>query len=135
MANRQLTKWDAKVHEDILIALFQHSTVAPAQWSKVMDDLQLKGYSFTENALRYGLSQLCLTFHSVPFFFLLHIYFCSVLPLLSTRTSSPQHLSPRLRSRTLPPLITITHLSVFSYLHFIPTFHLLHHVCKGSRLG
>lgn len=45
--------WDANVHEDILISLFQHIKPSSEDWSNVMRDLQEKGYSFTEGALRY----------------------------------------------------------------------------------
>ncbi|KAF4344027.1 hypothetical protein FBEOM_2002 [Fusarium beomiforme] len=53
MAKRQIMQWDANVHEDILISLFQHIKPSAEDWSKVMSDLQQKGYSFTEGALRY----------------------------------------------------------------------------------
>ncbi|QPC62189.1 hypothetical protein HYE67_004420 [Fusarium culmorum] len=52
MAKRQVMIWDANVHEDILISLFQHIKPSSDDWSNVMSDLQGKGYSFTESALR-----------------------------------------------------------------------------------
>ncbi|KAF9775500.1 hypothetical protein IL306_006377 [Fusarium sp. DS 682] len=52
MAKRQIMQWDANVHEDILISLFQHIKPSAEDWSNVMSDLQQKGYSFTEGALR-----------------------------------------------------------------------------------
>ncbi|KAF4961464.1 hypothetical protein FSARC_10173 [Fusarium sarcochroum] len=53
MAKRQIMTWDANVHEDILICLFQHIKPSPEDWANVMSDLQEKGYTFTEGALRY----------------------------------------------------------------------------------
>ncbi|KAF5670318.1 hypothetical protein FHETE_4563 [Fusarium heterosporum] len=54
MAKRQVMVWDSNVHEDILICLFQHIKPTSEDWSNVMRDLQEKGYTFTEGALRYG---------------------------------------------------------------------------------
>lgn len=54
MAGRQLQRWDHVVHEDILIALFQHVTLAAGDWANIMADMRAKGYVFTEGALRYG---------------------------------------------------------------------------------
>lgn len=48
-------KWDPTVHEDILITLFQHVPLTSEHWAKVMDELRVKGYTFSENALRYTL--------------------------------------------------------------------------------
>ncbi|KLO91397.1 uncharacterized protein Y057_9378 [Fusarium fujikuroi] len=53
MAKRQVMQWDANVHEDILISLFQHIKPSAEDWSNVMGDLQQKGYTFTEGALRF----------------------------------------------------------------------------------
>lgn len=53
-------KWDPTVHEDILITLFQHVTLTSEHWAKLMDELRLKGYTFSENALRYTLLPLFL---------------------------------------------------------------------------
>ncbi|CCT67286.1 uncharacterized protein FFUJ_13486 [Fusarium fujikuroi IMI 58289] len=55
MAKRQVMQWDANVHEDILISLFQHIKPSAEDWSNVMGDLQQKGYTFTEGALRNSL--------------------------------------------------------------------------------
>ncbi|KAM0215528.1 hypothetical protein ACHAQD_008304 [Fusarium lateritium] len=52
MAKRQIMTWDSNVHEDILICLFQHIKPTTEDWSLVMRDLQKKGYTFTEGALR-----------------------------------------------------------------------------------
>ncbi|KAJ0153506.1 Uncharacterized protein HZ326_4088 [Fusarium oxysporum f. sp. albedinis] len=52
MAKRQVMQWDANVHEDILISLFQHIKPSAEDWSNVMGDLQQKGYTFTGGALR-----------------------------------------------------------------------------------
>ncbi|SPJ85439.1 uncharacterized protein FTOL_11220 [Fusarium torulosum] len=59
MAKRQVMTWDANVHEDILICLFQHVKPTAEDWSLVMRDLQEKGYSFTEGALRYDALHFC----------------------------------------------------------------------------
>ncbi|KAM0240691.1 hypothetical protein ACHAPO_002592 [Fusarium lateritium] len=56
MGKRQVMVWDANVHEDILISLFQHIKPSSDDWTNVMNDLQEKGYSFTESALRYEVS-------------------------------------------------------------------------------
>ncbi|KAJ4254897.1 hypothetical protein NW762_009695 [Fusarium torreyae] len=53
MAKRQVMTWDANVHEDILISLFQHIKPSTEDWANVMSDLHEKGYTFTEGALRY----------------------------------------------------------------------------------
>ncbi|KAH6982963.1 hypothetical protein BKA56DRAFT_671710 [Ilyonectria sp. MPI-CAGE-AT-0026] len=47
-------RWDANVHEDILICLFQHVKPSTQDWINVMQDLQAMNYTFTESALRYG---------------------------------------------------------------------------------
>ncbi|ODA81639.1 hypothetical protein RJ55_00140 [Drechmeria coniospora] len=52
MPGRQLMKWDPVVHQDILIALFQHLNISSADMNKVLDDMHAKGYSFSESALR-----------------------------------------------------------------------------------
>ncbi|KAJ3516386.1 hypothetical protein NM208_g14850 [Fusarium decemcellulare] len=52
MAKRQTMQWDAHVHEDILICLFQHLKPNNQEWASVMQDLQGLGYSFSESALR-----------------------------------------------------------------------------------
>ncbi|KAK7417154.1 hypothetical protein QQX98_004757 [Neonectria punicea] len=54
MAGRQTMKWDANVHQDILICLFQHLKLNTVDWANVMDDLKVMGYTFSESALRYG---------------------------------------------------------------------------------
>ncbi|KAH7015278.1 hypothetical protein EDB80DRAFT_864692 [Ilyonectria destructans] len=54
MAGRQTMRWDANVHEDILICLFQHLKLSTQDWINVMQDLQDMDYTFTESALRYG---------------------------------------------------------------------------------
>lgn len=52
MANRKVQSWSPEVHEDILIEVFQSVTITPSDVSKLMDGLKVKGYTFTENALR-----------------------------------------------------------------------------------
>ncbi|KAF4459346.1 hypothetical protein FALBO_13891 [Fusarium albosuccineum] len=58
MAKRQTMQWDAHVHEDILICLFQHLKPTNQEWASVMQDLQGLGYSFSESALRYGMIRI-----------------------------------------------------------------------------
>ena len=55
MGGRQVQKWDPSVHEDILISLFQHLSLSAGEWAALMNDMQAKGYTFTEGALRYAL--------------------------------------------------------------------------------
>ncbi|PWI73986.1 hypothetical protein PCL_09262 [Purpureocillium lilacinum] len=52
MGGRQIQKWDPAVHEDILIAIFQHVNLSTVDWSSIMGDMRSKGYTFTEGALR-----------------------------------------------------------------------------------
>lgn len=54
MGGRQIQKWDPAVHEDILIAIFQHVNLSTVDWSSIMGDMRSKGYTFTEGALRYA---------------------------------------------------------------------------------
>ncbi|KAJ6441955.1 C-myc promoter-binding protein [Purpureocillium lavendulum] len=54
MGGRQVQKWDPSVHEDILISLFQHLSLSAGEWAALMNDMQAKGYTFTEGALRRG---------------------------------------------------------------------------------
>jgi hypothetical protein len=56
MAKRQTMQWDANVHEDILICMFQHLKLSNEDWTSVMAELQKLGYTFTESALRYELA-------------------------------------------------------------------------------
>ncbi|KPM37195.1 hypothetical protein AK830_g9352 [Neonectria ditissima] len=58
MAGRQTMKWDANVHEDILICLFQHLKLSTTDWTSVMNDLKVMGYTFTESALRQHVQKL-----------------------------------------------------------------------------
>ncbi|CAH0019699.1 unnamed protein product [Clonostachys rhizophaga] len=51
---RSMQRWDAHTHEDILLALFQHVKIPTSDIQKVMGELKAKGYTFTENALRYN---------------------------------------------------------------------------------
>lgn len=48
-------KWDATCHEDILLSLFQHVTLSANDFAKIMEDMNKRGYTFTESALRYGI--------------------------------------------------------------------------------
>lgn len=46
-------KWDAAVHEDILIAMLDAlGSPGNADWAAIMDSLRAKGYTFTIGALR-----------------------------------------------------------------------------------
>ncbi|PNY28836.1 Uncharacterized protein TCAP_01245 [Tolypocladium capitatum] len=56
-------KWDPVVHEDLLIAMFQHISLTSEHWAKVMNELRAKGYEFSENALRWSNCQLHLISH------------------------------------------------------------------------
>ncbi|KFA50332.1 hypothetical protein S40293_10696 [Stachybotrys chartarum IBT 40293] len=54
MVSRQTMKWDAKVHEDILIAICQHMKPSAGDWTKIMQEIHAMGYTFSESALRYA---------------------------------------------------------------------------------
>ncbi|GJN74363.1 hypothetical protein PLICBS_008454 [Purpureocillium lilacinum] len=58
MGGRQIQKWDPAVHEDILIAIFQHVNLSTVDWSSIMGDMRSKGYTFTEGALRQHVQKL-----------------------------------------------------------------------------
>ncbi|KAI5466912.1 hypothetical protein BGZ63DRAFT_398537 [Mariannaea sp. PMI_226] len=58
MSNRQTMKWDANVHQDILIVLFQHIKLSSQDWEKIMNDLHAMDYTFTESALRQHVQKL-----------------------------------------------------------------------------
>ncbi|KAJ4197495.1 hypothetical protein NW755_000193 [Fusarium falciforme] len=58
MAKRQTMQWDANVHEDILICMFQHLKLSNEDWTSVMAELQKLGYTFTESALRQHVQKL-----------------------------------------------------------------------------
>ncbi|KAI8670922.1 hypothetical protein NCS57_00565500 [Fusarium keratoplasticum] len=64
MAKRQTMQWDANVHEDILICMFQHLKLSNEDWTSVMAELQKLGYTFTESALRTLLPDIKLTITS-----------------------------------------------------------------------
>ncbi|KAF7542869.1 hypothetical protein G7Z17_g11208 [Cylindrodendrum hubeiense] len=55
---RQTMRWDANVHEDILICLFQHLKLSTQDWASVMQDLHAMKYTFTESALRQHVQKL-----------------------------------------------------------------------------
>ncbi|KAG6018530.1 hypothetical protein E4U41_003806 [Claviceps citrina] len=46
-------RWDEKVHNDILLAVFQHVKFTSEQMGSIMADLSCAGYGFSESALRY----------------------------------------------------------------------------------
>ena len=70
-AVRQTTNWSPQVHEDILIAILECSSLSKEQWASIMASLAEKNYSFTENALRYvegvevGVARVCLVGHQL----------------------------------------------------------------------
>ncbi|KAG6004114.1 hypothetical protein E4U21_001385 [Claviceps maximensis] len=45
-------KWDETVHQDILLAVFQHVKFTTEQIGLIMSDLTGSGYAFSESALR-----------------------------------------------------------------------------------
>ncbi|KAI0116271.1 hypothetical protein GGR51DRAFT_312503 [Nemania sp. FL0031] len=51
------TRWDQKVHEDVLIAV-NVSQLPRADWDRIMTTLHGMGYTFTESALRQHLQKL-----------------------------------------------------------------------------
>lgn len=59
--SRKLQNWCPQTHEDILIAVVDHVKMAPGDWAGVMANLHGRGYTFTENALKY----VCLRFMRV----------------------------------------------------------------------
>lgn len=154
MAKRQVMVWDANVHEDILISLFQHIKPSSDDWANVMQDLQSKGYSFTEGALRYDFQcggRIVLAFclptqwfsaflfgllsnSSPPLSSLPHIFLLSrCLPF----THSSSFLTP------LSYLFILVHTFPSTFIHWPPhTTHInqhflsFHHVFQAySRLG
>ncbi|PHH70004.1 hypothetical protein CDD80_6320 [Ophiocordyceps camponoti-rufipedis] len=55
---RQVMRWTPEVHEDILLAIFQHLTLSAADFESIVADLRERGYSFTESALRQHVQKL-----------------------------------------------------------------------------
>lgn len=92
MAGRQTMKWDAGVHQDMLVVLFQHVKLNTQDWEGMMKDLHDMGYTFSESALRYGM--FC--FVSCP-----HCLFICQLFLVCFYPSSPFSFS----SSSPPPLL------------------------------
>ncbi|GAO14255.1 hypothetical protein UVI_02001140 [Ustilaginoidea virens] len=45
-------RWDETVHQDVLMAIFQHVSFSAAQSNSIMAELADRGYTFTESALR-----------------------------------------------------------------------------------
>ncbi|KAI9158481.1 hypothetical protein HJFPF1_06476 [Paramyrothecium foliicola] len=66
MGSRQTMRWDAKVHEDILICMFQHLQLTGDQWVKVMAELRTLGYTFTDSALKTSFNISTLGFTAKP---------------------------------------------------------------------
>lgn len=76
MARTQM-KWDSAAHEAMLICIVKHCELNSSSMAKVLEDMQKKGYEFTENAFRYDISCrrhypssiiLCLLLFSSPLF-------------------------------------------------------------------
>lgn len=55
---RQVMRWDEKVHQDILLAIFQHVKFTSDQMGPIMSDLTGIGYTFSESALRQHIQKL-----------------------------------------------------------------------------
>jgi hypothetical protein len=49
---RQVMKWDERVHEDILLAIFTHISFTSDQMANIMEALRAREYTFSESALR-----------------------------------------------------------------------------------
>lgn len=119
--SRQTMRWGPEVHEDILIALFQHVNLASGDWAVLMDALRDKGYTFTENALRYALpfrrwahpfiivsSPACVSSELDSLLFYCPVASCA--PLVSR---SDHSLNP-----TLSPVLSSFILSLFPFIFF-----------------
>ncbi|KAJ4412480.1 hypothetical protein N0V85_003694 [Neurospora sp. IMI 360204] len=50
-AQRNLTRWDQKTHEDIMLAMFEHFRPTAADMKEIVGLLQIKGHAFTDGAL------------------------------------------------------------------------------------
>ncbi|KAM3438426.1 hypothetical protein MY4824_003206 [Beauveria thailandica] len=57
MARSQM-KWDAAAHEAMLICIVKHCELHSNNMAKVLEDMQKKGYEFTENAFRQHIQKL-----------------------------------------------------------------------------
>ncbi|OAA52404.1 hypothetical protein BBO_00245 [Beauveria brongniartii RCEF 3172] len=57
MARSQM-KWDAAAHEAMLICIVKHCELNSHSMAKVLEDMQKKGYEFTENAFRQHIQKL-----------------------------------------------------------------------------
>ena len=114
MATRQMMRWDPKVHEDILISMFQHLQLSGDQWSKVMTDLRALGYTFTDSALRY---LYFLTSTSLAPFLARYLACHLSLPLMTVvntlgfTSSLPQHLSLAITTFVSLPYFIFSHLT------------------------
>ncbi|XWW98637.1 hypothetical protein V2A60_006637 [Cordyceps javanica] len=49
---RSQMKWDAAAHEDMLICIVKHCDLNANNMAKVLQEMQKRGYEFTENAFR-----------------------------------------------------------------------------------
>lgn len=53
-AQRNLTRWDQKTHEDIMLAMFEHFRPTAADMKEIVELLHVqKGHTFTDGALLY----------------------------------------------------------------------------------
>ncbi|CAI6096914.1 unnamed protein product [Clonostachys chloroleuca] len=108
---RSMQRWDAHTHEDILLALFQHVKIPTSDIQKVMGELRAKGYTFTENALRYnslfGFCCFCLlASHFSP----LHLHPPHLLFISSPETPNSSSFHP-LRNLSCAYLLVVQHLT------------------------
>lgn len=125
MAKRQTMQWDANVHEDILICMFQHLKLNNEEWTSVMAELQKLGYTFTESALRYELAWFLCSFFYPSMFFYLAFFFALLILTLFTFTFPTNHPSSKLDLQSslptsLPPPQIISHSSPINHLHYHP---------------
>ncbi|PMB67419.1 hypothetical protein BM221_007086 [Beauveria bassiana] len=49
---RSQMKWDAAAHEAMLICIVKHCELNSHNMAKVLEEMQKKGYEFTERAFR-----------------------------------------------------------------------------------
>ncbi|KAK1779421.1 hypothetical protein QBC45DRAFT_441883 [Copromyces sp. CBS 386.78] len=50
-AQRSLTRWDQKTHEDIMLAMFEHFRPTASDMKDIVGLLSPKGHTFTDSAL------------------------------------------------------------------------------------
>ncbi|KAK3953901.1 hypothetical protein QBC32DRAFT_396760 [Pseudoneurospora amorphoporcata] len=57
-AQRSLTRWDQKTHEDIMLAMFEHFRPTASDMKDIVGLLSPKGHTFTDSALLQHLQKL-----------------------------------------------------------------------------